>query len=403
MTFENSFPKVRKLSATSYLFVRWFLEIITIFPPDIKHAKKPFIALSPPKNDTTAAGGSALPTIRQEGKKFRQYASALSATVGPFAVGTVLAWMSPAMPMLLSPTSKIKVTPNQGSWVGSLIAIGAIFGSIPAGKCADIFGRKPVILCLTIPFITSWTIIYFATDVWMLYVARLIAGSCLGGITATVPMYIGEIAESSIRGELCSYVQLNVTLGILYVYAIGPFVNYYSLAIMCGILPLIWFVFGFIGDTRIAYVPIETWQEGRRRKSVGVVARKGLRYCQRNGDSASTHRGVEAAHRQVQGYDIVQSHDPCSNHRLGTAKLLVVFGHKRANILRTVHIRDQQLQCVSETLLRHHWNPSSHIHFRVFTTGGQGRSASTFADIRLRHGRMSRHSGLLLLAARTRC
>ncbi|KAF0759294.1 facilitated trehalose transporter Tret1-2, partial [Aphis craccivora] len=64
---------------------------------------------------------------------------------------------------------------------------------------------------------------------------------CLGGITATVPMYIGEIAESSIRGELCSYVQLNVTLGILYVYAIGPFVNYYSLAIMCGILPLIWF------------------------------------------------------------------------------------------------------------------------------------------------------------------
>jgi SP family facilitated glucose transporter-like MFS transporter 8 len=109
--------------------------------------------------------------------------------------------MSPALPMLLSESSKIKVTPDQGSWVGSLIAIGAIFGSIPAGKCADIFGRKPVIACLTIPFITSWSIIYFATDVWQLYVARLIAGSCLGGITATVPMYIGEIAETSIRGK----------------------------------------------------------------------------------------------------------------------------------------------------------------------------------------------------------
>jgi len=95
---------------------------------------------------------------------------------------------------------------------------------------------------------------------------------------------------------------------------------------------------GFIGDTGIAYVPNETWQEGRCRKSVGMVAREGLQHCQRNRDAASAHRGVEKAHRQVQGYDIIQSHDPRSNHRLGTAQLLVVFGHKRANILRTIHI-----------------------------------------------------------------
>lgn len=124
----------------------------------------------------------------------------VAATVGPFAVGTVLAWMSPALPMLLSENSKIRMTADQGSWVGSLIAIGAIFGSIPAGRCADIFGRKPIIACLAVPFVISWTMIYFATSVWELYAARLIAGSVLGGITATVPMYIGEIAHSSIRG-----------------------------------------------------------------------------------------------------------------------------------------------------------------------------------------------------------
>jgi len=107
---------------------------------------------------------------------------------------------------------------------------------------------------------------------------------------------------------------------------------------------------GSIGDTRIAYVPNETWQEGRCRKSISVVAREGLRHFQRNRDAASAHRGVEEAHRQVQGYDIIQSHHPRSNHRLGTSQLLVVFGHKRVNILRTVYIRDQQLQCVSETL-----------------------------------------------------
>ncbi|XP_025205117.1 facilitated trehalose transporter Tret1-2 homolog [Melanaphis sacchari] len=238
MTSRGLNLRSTRFSSSFQTFTRWFLGFISLFSTNIK---EPFELALISDNKNTSTSGTP-PVVSQEGKKFRQYAAALSATLGPFAVGTVLAWMSPAMPMLLSESSKIKVTPDQGSWVGSLIAIGAIFGSIPAGKCADLFGRKPVIACLTIPFITSWTIIYFATDVWQLYVARLIAGFCLGGITATVPMYIGEIAERSIRGELCSYVQVNVTLGILYVYAIGPFVNYYWLAIMCGILPLIWFI-----------------------------------------------------------------------------------------------------------------------------------------------------------------
>jgi len=43
-------------------------------------------------------------------------------------------------------------------------------------------------------------------------------------------------------GELGSYIQVKVTLGILYVYAIGPFVSYEGLAILCGIIPVIMFV-----------------------------------------------------------------------------------------------------------------------------------------------------------------
>ncbi|KAE9527759.1 hypothetical protein AGLY_012832 [Aphis glycines] len=40
--------------------------------------------------------------------------------------------------------------------------------------------NKYVIMCFTVSFMTSWTIIlYFTTDVWLLYVARLIAGSVM--------------------------------------------------------------------------------------------------------------------------------------------------------------------------------------------------------------------------------
>ncbi|KAE9526931.1 hypothetical protein AGLY_013579 [Aphis glycines] len=39
--------------------------------------------------------------------------------------------------------------------------------------------NKHVIMYLIIPFMTSWTMIYFSTNVWLLYVARLIAGSVI--------------------------------------------------------------------------------------------------------------------------------------------------------------------------------------------------------------------------------
>lgn len=46
----------------------------------------------------------------------------------------------------------------------------------------------------------------------------------------------------SFSGELGSYIQVMVTLGVLYVYAIGTFVSYDGLAVLCGIIPVIMFL-----------------------------------------------------------------------------------------------------------------------------------------------------------------
>ncbi|XP_065214786.1 facilitated trehalose transporter Tret1-like isoform X2 [Planococcus citri] len=183
---------------------------------------------------------------RREGKKFRQYLAAIAATIGPFAVGTVLAWTSPVEPLLTNITAHEPgpyLTQDQASWAGSLIAIGAVFGSLPASWGADFVGRKTAIATLAIPFLISWVIIIVAKSVELLYLARLIAGGVIGAVTATVPMYIGEIAETSVRGELGSYIQLMVTMGILYVYVIGSFVDYVMLNILCAIVPIVYLIF----------------------------------------------------------------------------------------------------------------------------------------------------------------
>ncbi|KAL1449999.1 hypothetical protein WDU94_002462 [Cyamophila willieti] len=220
---------------------------------------------------------------RPEGRKFRQYVAALSATIGSFAVGTILAWTSPVLPLLepfnstltpvnaaLSPMNAtfanstfnssdsdtnvlflenathivnhhwLTITKDEGSWVGSLIAIGACFGSVPGGKAADFFGRKPTVAFLAVPTIISWLMILWANHVYWLYAARLLAGAVIGAVTATVPMYIGETAEVSIRGALGSYIQLMVVSGILYTYVIGSlYEDYTFICLACLVIPVL--------------------------------------------------------------------------------------------------------------------------------------------------------------------
>lgn len=143
---------------------------------------------------------------------------------------------------LQSPNSTLPVTPEEGSWIGSLVAVGAIAGALPAGYFADRFGRKPILLALSAPFLLSWIMITVAKAVGILYVARLIAGFATGAFTVVAPMFIGEIAESSVRGALGSYFQVMLTVGILYTYVVGAIADYIWLGILSGIIPVVFFV-----------------------------------------------------------------------------------------------------------------------------------------------------------------
>ncbi|PSN47391.1 Facilitated trehalose transporter Tret1 [Blattella germanica] len=175
----------------------------------------------------------------EEGKKTTQYMAALFATLGAMAAGTVLAWTSPTLPELQSANSTLPITPEEGSWVGSLMAIGAIAGALPAGFFAEKFGRKLVICSLSAPFLLSWIMIIFAGSVALLYIARIVAGVATGAICVVAPMYIGEIAENSVRGALGSYFQVMLTVGILYTYIFGAVADYTWLGILSAVVPVV--------------------------------------------------------------------------------------------------------------------------------------------------------------------
>ncbi|XP_035726577.1 facilitated trehalose transporter Tret1-like isoform X1 [Vespa mandarinia] len=174
--------------------------------------------------------------VRQDSKKLWQYFTSISVCLLAVGVGTAMAWTAPILPVLYEPDNWLVITKDEGSWVGSLLALGAMLGALPSGKMADKLGRKKSLMLLTGPFLLSWLIIIVASSAWMLYVARLIVGTSVGATCVLVPTYISEVAETSTRGTLGAFFQLFLTAGILLVNALGSFVNYTTLAIICALV-----------------------------------------------------------------------------------------------------------------------------------------------------------------------
>lgn len=111
---------------------------------------------------------------------------------------------------------------NSGSFfigfsVSSLI-LGAIIGNISAGKLADRFGRRLILMLTALLFTMSAVASALAQDIVFFLVARIIGGLGVGMAILVAPMYIAEIAPRKIRGTLVTFNQLNIVLGISIAY-----------------------------------------------------------------------------------------------------------------------------------------------------------------------------------------
>lgn len=93
-------------------------------------------------------------------------------------------------------------------------------------------------LGLVVPFTVGWVLVCWANGVAMLLIGRILLGISGGAFFVVAPMYIGEIAQKEIRGALGSFFQLMVTIGILFVYAVGYDLDVFTFSIICGVLPL---------------------------------------------------------------------------------------------------------------------------------------------------------------------
>lgn len=167
-----------------------------------------------------------------------------------------MGWSSPAeVEILKNNAYDFNVSAEQWSWVGSLATLGGIFGCVLIGVVMDVFGRKNTMLSLIVAFSVGWAFIIWPSSVISLYIGRLITGIAGGASFAVAPAYIGEIATKDIRGTLSSYLQLMVTVGILFAYVVGHFFILKTFNIICAVIPLVFgVVFVWMPESPFFYV-----------------------------------------------------------------------------------------------------------------------------------------------------
>ncbi|EFA12961.1 facilitated trehalose transporter Tret1-2 homolog [Tribolium castaneum] len=185
---------------------------------------------------------SAEPTNR----KFL-YVAACVANLAGFVCGTSFGWTSPEIPkMKISHEAgnplALALTKSEESWIGSLLPVGATLGPFIAGLTADKIGRKNTLLAGTVPFIVAFAIAAYATNPLLFFLMRFLCGLAVGVVFTVLPMYIGEIAEDEVRDSLGSFMQLFIVVGLLFSYALGPYMSIMAFNIACVVSPCVFLV-----------------------------------------------------------------------------------------------------------------------------------------------------------------
>jgi sugar porter (SP) family MFS transporter len=103
----------------------------------------------------------------------------------------------------------------------SILSAGTFFGALFAGSLADWIGRRPSIILACLVFMVGVIVQVASSSVGVLVAGRVIAGFGVGIISATVILYMSEIAPRKIRGAIVSGYQFAITIGLLLANCVG--------------------------------------------------------------------------------------------------------------------------------------------------------------------------------------
>ncbi|PSN46524.1 hypothetical protein C0J52_14837 [Blattella germanica] len=155
-------------------------------------------------------------------------------------VGMVLSWPSPAFELLRE--SGRELSAEHESWLAALVQLTALLSSPLFSYTIQNLGRKCSGYITGVSALVGWILITAGDSLPFYYAGRALQGVALGGMTMFVPLYVGEIAEDSIRGTLGATRAVMMNSGSMLMFCIGPYLSVQNLGIVSLSLPVVYLV-----------------------------------------------------------------------------------------------------------------------------------------------------------------
>ncbi len=136
---------------------------------------------------------------------------ALTVALGGFLMGFDASVISGVVKFI---ETEFELTKLQLGWAVSSLTLTSTLAMLVSGPLADRFGRKRMLLGAAILYGISAIASAYAPTFNLLVIARMIGGIGVGASLILAPMYIAEIAPPKMRGQMVSFNQLNIVIGI---------------------------------------------------------------------------------------------------------------------------------------------------------------------------------------------
>jgi SP family arabinose:H+ symporter-like MFS transporter len=197
---------------------------------------------------------------------------AATAALGGLLFGFDIAIITGAGPFLIQHFGLSDISLG---WAFSCLLFGATVGAAVAGRSADVYGRRKVLLWVAALFAVTSAATGLAPSFTAFVIARFAGGVAVGTASLLSPMYVAEVAPAKLRGRLSALYQLSIVTGILGSFCInyllrnaGP--DNWRYMFMTGVLPSVLFLALML---RAPETPRFLFKVGRQEEAFTILER----------------------------------------------------------------------------------------------------------------------------------
>lgn len=176
----------------------------------------------------------------------------------------VLAWPSPFIPKIVTDKENYNLTHKEASYIPILNTVGLLISLPFTLLLPDRFGRKPTLLFSGVPFAACWILKFFFTNLYVLYLARFVAGLGDALLLSSLPLYIGEVAIPEVRGVWGNSLIVSGYLGQFLMNIVGSYLSVKDTSLICLSVPIVFVIsFSFMPESPYFYIMQGKYEEAK--------------------------------------------------------------------------------------------------------------------------------------------